>query len=72
MLDYGLEIEIEMGFQRRWRWGWAHQRHAGVVVEVRIPFFSAKKERLGQPNKRHQDCIAINAHSKTSVHKVCY
>ena len=26
-----------------------HQRHAGAVVEVRIPFFSAKKERLASP-----------------------
>ncbi|XP_030926592.1 short integuments 2, mitochondrial-like [Quercus lobata] len=29
-----------------------------------------KKKDLANPNKHHQDCIAINAHSKTSVHKL--
>nr|POE73225.1 hypothetical protein CFP56_68407 [Quercus suber] len=54
---------------------------AGVVIEVpsSLPkrhVIALKKKDLANPNKKstsnpHQDCITINAHSKTSVHKVC-
>ena len=44
----GLKLKLKLGFNAGGGGG-RHQRRAGVVVEVRIPFFSAKKERLGQP-----------------------
>ena len=43
-----LKLKLKLGFNAGGGGG-RHQRRAGVVVEVRIPFFSAKKERLGQP-----------------------
>ena len=42
-------LKLKLGFNAGGGGGGRHQRRAGVVVEVRIPFFSAKKERLGQP-----------------------
>ena len=49
----GLKLKLKLGFNAGGGGGGGvdgrHQRHAGVVVEVHIPFFSAKNERLGQP-----------------------
>ena len=45
----GLKLKLKLGFNAGGGGDGRHQRHAGVVVEVHIPFFSAKKERLGQP-----------------------
>ena len=40
-------LKLKLGFNAGGGGGGRHQRRAGVVVEVRIPFFSAQKERLG-------------------------
>nr|XP_023929466.1 short integuments 2, mitochondrial-like [Quercus suber] len=40
-----------------------------LSLKSSFPSSPPKKKDLDNPNKRHQDCIAINAHIKTSVHK---
>ncbi|KAL4607887.1 hypothetical protein ACB092_09G208000 [Castanea dentata] len=41
-----------------------------LSLKSAIPSSPPKKKDLANPNKHHQDCIAINAHCKTSIHKI--